>query len=236
MQAEAVDDREQCAQLRRPEGNRSPRQAGTGVAGARPRDRGRARRPPSVRRARPATSTGVLPRAHLRRRAPEQRRQAGLDAAPQRVRHVSILRRNPWAAYRAPARVSAAGNAHCPGTPATARVREASLNPGTVESGIEHEPVVRGLEIVLGDEPLEQPVVPIAAPEAGCADHLGAAVHRLLHAKPALPSRALERLVPEATKPGRTGLSVCEAARPVPSGPDDGSRRARAGRSTGAAR
>src|SRR5581483_260725 len=61
----------------------------------------------------------------------QQRRDPRLDAASQRVRHLAS---SPLAAYFAPTSVSAAGNAHCPATPARASARRPSLSAGTVES------------------------------------------------------------------------------------------------------
>ena len=91
----------------------------------------------------------------------------------------------------------------------------ASLSPGTVESGSSTSQSSARLEIVLGDEAREQPVVPKAAPESRRADHLGAAVHRLLHAEPALSSRALERLVPVGAGRVGRGRQRAEALDPL---------------------
>ena len=65
----------------------------------------------------------------------KDRRQPGLETAPQRERHASTLRRKARAAYFAPMSVSAAGKAHCPETPASESVRAESVSAGTVESG-----------------------------------------------------------------------------------------------------
>ena len=82
---------------------------------------------------------------------------ARLDAAGQRVRHTRL--RKPWAAYFAPAIVSAAGNAHCAATPASESVRVSSVSAATVESGVEHDPAVVRREVVRVDEVGEQRVV-----------------------------------------------------------------------------
>src|SRR5581483_552579 len=65
----------------------------------------------------------------------QERREARLEPASQRVRHDTILRRNPCATYFAPASVSAAGNAHCAATPPSASVRVPSETAGTLPSG-----------------------------------------------------------------------------------------------------
>src|SRR5206468_5758020 len=62
----------------------------------------------------------------------ERRDEARLDAAGQRVRHTCCA--NARAAYFAPAIVSAAGNAHCPATPAIESVCDSSVSGATVES------------------------------------------------------------------------------------------------------
>ena len=149
-------------------------------------------------------------------------------ASPQRVGHDSILARKRRAAYFAPASVSAAGNAHCAETPASASVRVSSVSAGTVESRVEHDPAVGRLEAVLGDEPREQRVVLEAAHEAGRADHLLAPVERRLDAEPPLGRGHGQRLVPvcrpadtteraalrslAARSPGREAVEVGEAA------------------------
>src|SRR5262249_33171901 len=63
----------------------------------------------------------------------QRREEPRLDASSQRVRHVRSRKRR--AAYFAPAIVSAAGNAHCPATPAIDNVRRSSVSWGTVEPG-----------------------------------------------------------------------------------------------------
>src|SRR5215207_4220348 len=65
----------------------------------------------------------------------ERRRQTRLQSPSQRVRHVRMRRRKRLATYLCPASVSAAGNAHWPGTPAIASVRVSSVSAGIVESG-----------------------------------------------------------------------------------------------------
>src|ERR671918_1178595 len=88
--------------------------------------RGQLERPPDVKGG----------RQHSRREEREERDpDPRLEAPPQRVRHRSTLRRNPCAAYRAPASVSAAGYAHCPGAPTSESVRSAPVSEDTVESG-----------------------------------------------------------------------------------------------------
>ncbi len=62
----------------------------------------------------------------------QERGDARLDPSSQRVRHASTRARKPWATYRAPESVSAAGNAHCAETPASASVRRPSVSAGTV--------------------------------------------------------------------------------------------------------
>ena len=57
-----------------------------------------------------------------------------LEAARQRERHRRTRCRNCRAAYFIPTSVSAAGYAHCAGTPASASVRDASVRPGTEQS------------------------------------------------------------------------------------------------------
>ena len=83
-----------------------------------------------------------------------------LEPASQRVRHAWTLRRKRRAAYFAPARVSAAGNAHCAGR---AGERERPRRVGERGNGRvrgQHDPAVGRLEPVVGDEPGEQRVVP----------------------------------------------------------------------------
>ena len=118
------------AQLAEPERYREP--AGLVVEQA-VVDAGRARRRSraSARRARPPTSGGSRARAGARRGA--SRRGAtgcGLSACTPYA-----PARNARAAYLAPASVSAAGNAHWAGAPASESVRPLSVSAGTVESG-----------------------------------------------------------------------------------------------------
>ena len=132
-----------------------------------------------------------------------RRGEPRLDPASQRVGHRSILCRKPRAAIFIPTSVSAAGNAHWPGTPASESVRVESVSAGHGRVVGEHDPALLGLEAVLGDEPGEERVVLEPAPEARRADHLLGAVQLGLDAEAALARGLLERLVPAAA--GRIG-------------------------------
>ena len=192
------------------------------AAGPTPRRRARARRRPSA----PTSSTGHQRCSDSGEHAgAEQRQQAAARRDSTRPLSVYDTPDPPQEAMRGVlARRRACrrpGNAHCAGAPATASVRVRRVSAGTVAVGIEHDPAVRGLELVLGDEPREQWVVPEAAPEPGRADHLRAAVERRLHAESPLARPRAERLVPLARPPGRTARAAS---------------RSRAARSRGASR
>src|SRR4029078_6451198 len=82
-------------------------------------------RPPAVQRQRKNAGDD---KRHDRREEPR------FDSSCQRVRHLFTALRKPYAAYFAPASVSAAGYAHWAAIPARASVRSSFVRAGTVES------------------------------------------------------------------------------------------------------
>ena len=191
---------------RRPRTAQSPARAAPGsrVANERHR-RGRARAGRAAARAspagrgagggrrRPATSADAdhqrreleRPPVPMQRRSTQAANSSGtsdgeprLEPASQRVRHACTLRRNPRAAYFMPTSVSAAGNAHCAGRPASASVRAPSVSAGTVESGVEHDPAPRRSRGRARRRAAQQRVVREPAQETGRADDLARPVHR----------------------------------------------------------
>ena len=108
-----------------------------------------------------------------------------------------------------PTSVSAAGYAHCAGTPASASVRVPLVSVGTVAVRCKHDPVRSDFQSVLVDERAEQRVVPEAAPEAGRADDLRLAVNGQRDPETALAPGVRQRLVP---RPGPADTRAHEAA------------------------
>ena len=137
----------------------------------------------------------------------------------QRVRHALTLRRNACATYFAPASVSAAGNAHCAGTPASASVRVSSVSAGTVASGVEDDPVVGRRELVLVDERCEQRIGAEAAQEAGRADHLRGCRSRDGSTRKRPSAAACASGSSNWRPAGTTARAACAGARPARSAP-----------------
>ena len=146
--------------------------------------------------------------------------------------------RKPWAAYFAPASVSAAGKAHCAGD---ARERERPRRVGERRHGASRARARSSPSAVSSPcsstSAASSGSCSVAAPEPGRADHLVGAVHRRLDAEPPLGAARARAARPTRAPGGYDGAEqLARAAPPARPGSGGGTPRGRAARRAAGAR